>query len=91
LRQGRDRQGGRSVEVTLNKVAVIDPVAATFVRSVDRLLTEQDFEHWLSGKAGLELLKPSADDVLQKWAVSKRVNSSRAPDEDATLIDRVSL
>ena len=55
------------------------------------LLAEKDFEPWLSGKAGIELLKAAADDVLQRWPVSKRVNSSRAPDEDATLIDRVSL
>ena len=55
------------------------------------LLAEKDFEPWLSGSAGLELLKPARDDLLQSWPVSKRVNSSRAPDEDATLIDRVSI
>ena len=55
------------------------------------LLAEEDFEPWLSGSAGLELLKPAPDDLLQSWPVSKRVNSSRAPDEDATLIDRVSI
>jgi hypothetical protein len=27
--------------------------------------------------------------VLQKWQVSKRVNSSRASDEDATLIEKI--
>ena len=55
------------------------------------LLAEKDYEPWLSGKAGLELLKPAAEDVLQKWPVSKRVNSSRAPDDDPTLIDQISL
>jgi hypothetical protein len=25
-------------------------------------------------------------DILQRWPVSKRVNSSRAPDDDPTLI-----
>jgi len=54
------------------------------------LLAEEDFEPWLSGSAGLELLKPAPDDLLQSWPVSKRVNSSRASDDDATLIDRVS-
>jgi hypothetical protein len=39
----------------------------------------------------LELLKPAAETVLQKWPVSKRVNSSRAPDDDVTLIERVAL
>jgi putative SOS response-associated peptidase YedK len=54
------------------------------------LLAEKDFEPWLSGKAGLELLKPAPNDALQRWPVSQRVNSSRAPDDDQTLIDRIS-
>jgi hypothetical protein len=29
--------------------------------------------------------------VLVRWPVSRRVNSSRTSDEDATLIDRVEL
>ena len=45
------------------------------------LLAEKDFEPWLSGSAGMELLKPAANDLLQRWPVSKRVNSSRAPAE----------
>jgi hypothetical protein len=32
---------------------------------------------------------PARDDALQMWSVSKRVNSSRAPDDDQTLIDRI--
>ena len=53
------------------------------------LLAEKDFEPWLSGEAGIELLKPAADVLLQQWPVSKRVNSSKAPADDATLIDRI--
>jgi SOS response associated peptidase (SRAP) len=53
------------------------------------LLAEKDFEPWLNGSAGLELLEHAANDLLQRWPVSKRVNSSRAPGEDATLIDRM--
>jgi putative SOS response-associated peptidase YedK len=55
------------------------------------ILNEKDYEPWLSGKAGLKLLKPAAENVLQKRPVSKRVNSSRAPDDDPTLIERVTL
>ena len=55
------------------------------------LRAEKDFEPWLNGSAGLELLKPAANDLLRRWPVSKRVNSSRAPAEDATLIDRAPL
>jgi len=55
------------------------------------LLGEKHYDAWLSGAGGKELLKPAPDNLLQKWPVSKRVNSSPAPDEDATLIDRVTL
>ncbi len=42
------------------------------------LLQPQDFDHWLAGTAGTELLKPAPNDYLQVWPVSRRVNSSRA-------------
>jgi putative SOS response-associated peptidase YedK len=35
------------------------------------------------------LMKPAAEDVLQMWPVSKRVNSSRADGDDATLVEKV--
>ena len=66
-----------------------------FVREVhDRmpvLLAERHLEPWLTGEAGVELLKPAPNDLLQKWPVSKRVNSSRADDNDSTLIEKVEL
>jgi hypothetical protein len=36
-------------------------------------------------------MRPAGEDVLQKWPVSKRVNSSRASEEDATLVDKIDL
>jgi hypothetical protein len=36
-------------------------------------------------------MKPAGEDVLQKWPVSKRVNSSRTDDNDASLIEEVAL
>jgi putative SOS response-associated peptidase YedK len=55
------------------------------------LLAEKDFKPWLTGEAGVELLKPAPNDLLQKWPVSKRVNSSRADYNDSTLIEKVEL
>jgi putative SOS response-associated peptidase YedK len=55
------------------------------------LLTEEQFDPWLSGEAGVEYLKPVSNDFLQKWPVSRRVNSSRADDNDSTLIEKVQL
>jgi putative SOS response-associated peptidase YedK len=42
------------------------------------LLLPDQFEHWLSGNMGVEELKLVSNDYLQRWAVSKRVNSSKA-------------
>jgi hypothetical protein len=47
------------------------------------------FEHWLSGDMGAEELKPVDNGYLQRWPVSKRVNSSKADSNDPTLIDAV--
>jgi putative SOS response-associated peptidase YedK len=65
----------------------------TFVAEVhDRvpvLLTPDQFAPWLSGEAGAEYLKPAPNDYVQRWPVSKRVNSSKADADDPTLIERV--
>ena len=53
------------------------------------LLQPQDFDAWLKGTSGTELLKPAPDGCLQAWPVARRVNSSRAPGDDPTLIDQV--
>ena len=53
------------------------------------LLKPDQFEHWLSGDMGAEELKPVENDYLQRWAVSKRINSSKADSNDPTLIDTV--
>jgi putative SOS response-associated peptidase YedK len=54
-------------------------------------LTEEEFAPWLSGEAGAEYLKPAPTDYLQRWPVSRRVNSSKADADDPTLIERVEL
>jgi putative SOS response-associated peptidase YedK len=54
-------------------------------------LTEQQFAPWLSGEAGAQYLKPVPNDFLQRWPVSKRVNSSKADADDPTLIEPVAL
>lgn len=53
------------------------------------LLMRDQFEHWLSGNMGVEELKPAPNDYLQRWTASKRVSSSKAEKDDATLIEPV--
>jgi putative SOS response-associated peptidase YedK len=76
----RDKQAGETVK----SCAMVITDANEFVGEVhDRMpvvLEPDQFEPWLTGRAGLELLKPAGNDVLQRWPVSKRVNSSRASD-----------
>jgi putative SOS response-associated peptidase YedK len=85
----RDPETGRVIE----SCAMIITGPNQFVGQVhDRmpvLLEPDQFTPWLSGTAGVEFLKSASDDYLQKWPVSKRVNSSRTSDEDASLIDRM--
>jgi putative SOS response-associated peptidase YedK len=55
------------------------------------LLSPDEFEPWLSGIAGTEILNRAPELMLQVWPVSRRVNSSRAPSDDPTLIEEVDL
>ena len=89
-----DEWHDKSSGETLKSCTMIIIEPNNFVTAIhDRmpaLLAEKDFEPWLNGNAGLELFKPAPEDLLQSWPVSKGVNSSRASDDDVTLIDRVS-
>ena len=53
------------------------------------ILEAKDFVQWERGDAkdAAALMKPADEDILQRWPVSKRVNSSRAADDDPTLIE----
>jgi len=68
-------------------------LAAEFHDRMPVILEAKDFEQWEHGnvKDAAALMKPAAEDLLQKWPVSKRVNSSRADGDDATLIEEVRL
>ena len=55
------------------------------------MLDPKDFDQWERGDAkdAAALMKPAEDELLQKWPVSKRVNSSRADENDPTLIEEI--
>ena len=53
------------------------------------ILQPDHFDHWLSGNMVVGEIQPAPTDYLQRWAVSKRVNSSKADKDDATLIEPV--
>jgi putative SOS response-associated peptidase YedK len=77
--------------VTSSTIIVTDANALT--RPIhDRMpviLDRADFEPWLSGAVGAELLRPAAEDHLRMWPVSRRVNKTGSGDDDPSLIDEV--
>ena len=46
---------------------------------------------WLDGSAEKDLLVPAPESMLRKWPVSQRINSSRTPGDDPTLIAPIEL
>jgi putative SOS response-associated peptidase YedK len=60
------------------------------------ILEEKQFDTWLDDDSAVptslvKMLKPAGERILACHPVSKRVNSSRADDDDATLIDKIDL
>jgi putative SOS response-associated peptidase YedK len=51
------------------------------------VLDRAGVHRWLSGEAGTELLRPSAEDRLRMWPVSRRVNKTGSGYDDPTLLD----
>jgi putative SOS response-associated peptidase YedK len=83
-----------SVVTTAPRNVLIAALNAFVAEVHDRmpvLLTEDQFAPWLGGEAGTEVLKPAPNNYLQRWPASKRVNSSKADTDDATLIEQVEM
>ena len=59
------------------------------------ILEEKQFDAWLDDSAVpaslVKMLKPAGERILACQPVSKRVNSSRADGDDATLIEKVDI
>jgi putative SOS response-associated peptidase YedK len=76
---------------TISSATLIVTAANDFTRPIhDRmpvLLGQHDHDAWLTGKAGVELLRPAPNDLLRMWPVSKRVNVSGRGDDDPSLIE----
>jgi putative SOS response-associated peptidase YedK len=53
------------------------------------LLDPKDYDAWLGGADGVELLRPAPNDLLRMWPVSKRVNYSGRADDDPSLIEPI--
>jgi putative SOS response-associated peptidase YedK len=87
----KNRETGERLKSCTMIITEPNDFAAEIHDRMPVFLTEQQFAPWLSGEAGAGILKPAPNDYLQRWPVSKRVNSSKADADDATLIERVEL
>jgi putative SOS response-associated peptidase YedK len=87
----KDKVTGEDLKSCTMVIAGPNKFVAEFHDRMPVILEAKDFEQWERGdlKDAAALLKPADEDVLQKWPVSKRVNSSRADGDDATLISRI--
>ena len=87
----KNRETGERLKSCTMIVTEPNDFAAEIHDRMPVFLTEEQFAPWLSGEAGAGILKPAPNDFLQRWPVSKRVNSSKADADDPTLIDKVEL
>jgi hypothetical protein len=88
----RAGKNGETGETLLSCSTIITEPNAYVAEVHDRmpvLLMQEQFEPWLNGEAGYEYLKPAPNDLLQKWPVSQRMNSSKAPTDDPSLIEKI--
>jgi putative SOS response-associated peptidase YedK len=85
--QWKDPETGEAI----SSATLIVTAANDFTRRIhDRmpvLLERHDHDAWLTGKAGVELLRSAPNDFLRMWPVSKRVNVSGRGDDDPGLIE----
>ncbi|MGB3659129.1 MAG: SOS response-associated peptidase family protein, partial [Pseudolabrys sp.] len=72
----KDRETGTPLQSCTMVVTNANALAAKVHDRMPVLLQPQDFDDWMAGTTGTDLLKPAPDDYLQVWPVSRRVNSS---------------
>jgi len=87
----KDRQSGETVRSCTMIITGPNKFVAEVHDRMPVLLRPDQFDAWLDGSAGKEMLVPAAEDMLSKVPVSQRVNSSRAPNDHPTLIEPIQL
>lgn len=85
-----DKESGETLRSCTMVIGAPNAFVAPFHDRMPVILEARDFEQWERGdaKEAAALMRPAGDDVLQARPVSHRVNSSRADDGDASLIER---
>ena len=87
----KDRTSGETVKSCTMIITGPNAVVAEVHDRMPVVLEPHQFTPWLENEAGPEILRPTGDGVLERWPVSKRVNSSKASKDDETLTQRVDV
>ena len=87
----KDRTSGETVKSCTMIITGPNAVVAEVHDRMPVVLEPGQFTPWLENEAGREILRPAGDGVLERWPVSKRVNSSKASKDDETLTQRVDV
>jgi putative SOS response-associated peptidase YedK len=85
-----DRAAGKGIQSCSMVITEPNKFAAEVHDRMPVILERDQFDTWMRTKdvgEASELLKPAAEDLLARRPVSKRINSSKTPKEDATLIE----
>jgi putative SOS response-associated peptidase YedK len=87
----KDRATGETLKSCTMIITEPNAMVAEVHDRMPVVLEPDNFTPWLEREVGLEILLPAAEGILQRWPVSKRVNSSKAPKEDETLTQPVEI
>jgi putative SOS response-associated peptidase YedK len=87
----KDRASGETVKSCTMIITEPNAMVAEVHDRMPVVLEPDNFTPWLEREVGLEILLPAAEGILQRWPVSKRVNSSKAPKDDETLTQPVDI
>ena len=80
----KNRETGERLKSCTMIITEPNDFAAEVHDRMPAFFTEAQFAPWLSGKAGAGMLKSAPNDFLQRWPVSKRVNSSKGQEQHRT-------
>lgn len=87
----RGREPGSIVEAP-SATIIVCGASAWMEKYHDRmpvLLHREDFDGWLSGTAGTEVLKCAPESALREWLVSTRLNRTGVGDDDPSIIEPI--
>lgn len=89
--QWKNKETGERIKSCTMIITTPSEFVAEVHDRMPALLLPNQFQHWLSGEMKANALTPAPNDYLQRWPVSKRVNSSKADKDDSRLIDPIKL